>query len=384
MLNGSPKMPFQITNGEILDFILTNGDLQRKDVSKSLKFRNVALKFIKEHRITNQLGSVQLILKHIHDVKEKTEHWRGSVRVFETEDCEPESKRGRKPNGNDARSSFPGRPALTLSENPCYKVESAILKDSLGYVTSAAEQQCVPKEDMLNKMVQEAIRARDWDMSSFIENLVVSPISFQEVTALFHVANLSQRQYQMCRNLLVKYGINGFPPQNDIDSFKKTLYPTVRVEPLSASVNVKELFDSTLFDIIDNELLCQSIVEMPIDACINFQVKAGLDGSGSHKKRQQLSGDEDDDGMTGNSDSFVGVFMTPMLISVENGDENVIFGKIHHQTQHFAQGLFIFIKLKSQEALLRIYFQAYRLLLIPLQDLTISKGYRTKQKLPQR
>ena len=150
---------------------------------------------------------------------------------------------------------------MTLSENPCHKVESAILKDSLGYVASAAEQQCIPKEDMLKKMVQEAIRARDWDMSSFFENLVVSPISVQEITALFHVANLSQRQYQMCRNLLVRYGINAFPPRNDIDSYKKTLYPTVRVEPLSASVGVKELFDSTLFDIIDNELLSQSIGE---------------------------------------------------------------------------------------------------------------------------
>ena len=88
-------MPLQITNGEILDFISTNGELQRKEVSKSMKFRNVALKFIKGHKITNQLGSVQLILKHIHDVKDKTENWRGSARVFETEDCEPESKRGR-------------------------------------------------------------------------------------------------------------------------------------------------------------------------------------------------------------------------------------------------------------------------------------------------
>eukprot|EP00112_Aurelia_sp_Birch-Aquarium-sp1_P011959 Seg2510.4 transcript_id=Seg2510.4/GoldUCD/mRNA.D3Y31 product="hypothetical protein" protein_id=Seg2510.4/GoldUCD/D3Y31 len=188
-------MSLQITNGEILDFILTNGELQRKDVSKSIKFRNLALKFIKEYRIKDQLGPVQLMLKHIHDVKEKTENWRGNVRVFETEDCEPKSKRGRKPDSceADASTSFSGRHALTLSENPCYKVESAILKDSLGYVASAAEQQCIAKEDLLRKMVQEALRARDWDMWSFFENLVVSPISVREITALFHVANLSQR-----------------------------------------------------------------------------------------------------------------------------------------------------------------------------------------------
>ena len=212
---------------------------------------------------------------------------------------------------------------MKLSESPCYKVESAILKESLCYIASAAEQQCIPKEELLKKMVQEALKARDWDMSSFFENLSVSQISVREIAALFHVANLSQRQYQMCRNLLIKYGINAFPPRNDIDSYKITLYPTVKSGPLSASVGVKELFDSTLFDIIDNELLSQSIGEMSIDD-FDFQVKAGLDGSGSHKKRQQLSGDEDDDRLIGNSDSFVGVFMTPMLISVDSGDQNVV------------------------------------------------------------
>ena len=167
-------------------------------------------------------------------------------------------------------------------------------------------------------------KGRDWDISSFFENISVSQISVREIAALFHVANLSQRQYQMCRNLLIKYGINAFSPRNDIDSYKKTLYPTVKSGPLSASVGVKELFDSTLFDMIDNELLSQSIGEMSIDASIDFQVKAGLDGSGSHKKRQQLSGDEDDDRLIGNSDSFVGVFMTPMLISVDSRDQNVV------------------------------------------------------------
>ena len=87
-------MFFHITNGEILDFILSYGELKRKDVSKSRKFRRVALKFIEDHRLTNQLGSVQLVLKSIYYAKEKTENWRRNVRVFETED----SEHGRKSN----------------------------------------------------------------------------------------------------------------------------------------------------------------------------------------------------------------------------------------------------------------------------------------------
>ena len=61
---------------------------------------------------------------------------------------------------------------MKLSESPCYKVESAIMKESLGYIASAAEQQCIPKEELRKKMVQEALKAREWDMSGFFENLV--------------------------------------------------------------------------------------------------------------------------------------------------------------------------------------------------------------------
>lgn len=188
----------------------------------------------------------------------------------------------------------------------------------------------------------------------------------------------------MCRNLLIKYGINAFPPRNDIDSYKKTLYATVRVEPLSASVNVKELFDSTLFDIIDNELLIQRIAELPTDANVNFQVKAGLDGSCYHKKRQQLSGDENDNKLVRNSDSFLGIFMTPMLISVENGDDNFVLWQNSSPNTTFRKRPIVFIKLKSQEALLRRYFLIYRLLLILLQHLTILKGYHIMLPYPQR
>ena len=50
-------------------------------------------------------------------------------------------------------------------------MESAILKDSSSYVASAAEQQCILKEDLLKEMVQETLKEGDWDMSSLFENL---------------------------------------------------------------------------------------------------------------------------------------------------------------------------------------------------------------------
>ena len=49
------RMSLHITNSEVLDFILANGKLEGKDVSKLAKFGFVTLTFIEEHRIKNQL-----------------------------------------------------------------------------------------------------------------------------------------------------------------------------------------------------------------------------------------------------------------------------------------------------------------------------------------
>ena len=125
----------------------------------------------------------------------------------------------------------------------------------------------------------------------------------------------------MCRNILVKYGINSLRPRNDIDSFKKSLYPPVMMENLSASVDVESLFHSTLHAIITSEKLDKSLQSFPIDASLKFSVKAGLDGSGSHHKRHQLSGDDVEDTHSGSSVNFLGVFMTPIAVTVVSGDD---------------------------------------------------------------
>ncbi len=149
---------------------------------------------------------------------------------------------------------------------------------------------------MLKKIVQEAFRSHDWNMSAFLESLNLQcKIPVPELTSLIYVANVSQRQYQMCRNLLVKYGISSFEPRNKIDEYKKTLYPSVAVDNLSASVNVKDLFHSTLHAILACEGVLQKLDDLPSDSLITLSAKAGLDGFGSHIKRHQLSGEMEDD-----------------------------------------------------------------------------------------
>ena len=91
-------------------------------------------------------------------------------------------------------------------------------------------------------MVLETCLAKNWDILNLIESLNLSPvIPIEDRTALLYVANFSQRQYQMSRNILVKYGINSPRSQNDTDSFEKNLYPSVMMKNLSASANVESL-----------------------------------------------------------------------------------------------------------------------------------------------
>ena len=89
-------------------------------------------------------------------------------------------------------------------------------------------------------MVEEAIQSRERDVETFFDSFHLSPeIPIHELTALFHIANVYQRQYQLCRNLLTKSGFKSFAPRNDIDIYEKTLFPDVKIENLSASIDLK-------------------------------------------------------------------------------------------------------------------------------------------------
>eukprot|EP00112_Aurelia_sp_Birch-Aquarium-sp1_P004598 Seg1522.2 transcript_id=Seg1522.2/GoldUCD/mRNA.D3Y31 product="Major antigen" protein_id=Seg1522.2/GoldUCD/D3Y31 len=199
-------------------------------------------------------------------------------------------------------------------------VERKLLRDSLSSVEVLADANGIRKEEMLQKMVEEACKSEGWDMSEFFQSLQISSIPVSELTALVYVGNLSQRQYQMCRNLLIKYGVNSFRPRTEIDCYKKSLYPSIKLDSLSASVDVKDLFDSTLHALLSSEPIGDKLDLLKGDNLLQFDVKAGLDGSGSHKKRQQLSGNRDDDSSMSSSDHFLGIFMTPMKIFFEAED----------------------------------------------------------------
>ena len=188
-------MYFKITNSELLVFINEHGNLKDKSVKLITKFSNVAKIFKESYCLKADVKTLQLTLKQVFEVKNKDEEWLATVRSFETEVSEPVKKRERK---------SAGRPASTLQDCPSKNVETRILKEGLESVAAIARKQGIEKEALLTKLVQEACRSYEWDMAEFLSSLnVSSPVPINELTALFHVANLSQRQYQMCRNLLV-------------------------------------------------------------------------------------------------------------------------------------------------------------------------------------
>ena len=53
-----------------------------------------------------------------------------------------------------------------------------------------------------------------------------------------------------------------------------------------------------------------------MDSFLTLSAKVGLDGSGSHSKRHQLSGEVDNGNSFAYSDNFLGAFMTPLCIYV--------------------------------------------------------------------
>ena len=63
-----------------------------------------------------------------------------------------------------------------------------------------------------------------------------------------------------------------------MDAYMKSLYPTVAIDHLSASVNVQGLSDSTLHAILSNEDLFHKLSDLPVDSFLTLSAKVELDG----------------------------------------------------------------------------------------------------------
>ena len=94
---------------------------------------------------------------------------------------------------------------------------------------------------------------------------------------------MSVHQYQMIRTLCLPFGVV-FPPRNSIDKYKGTLHPEITSCQLKSSVCIKSLLDETVSSLV----YLNKNAGSEENGEFRMVGKFGVDGSGSHKIRQQL------------------------------------------------------------------------------------------------
>ena len=97
------------------------------------------------------------------------------------------------------------------------------------------------------------------------------------------------------------------PIRNDVDEYKRTLLPTVHVENIKSYCILPELITQTVSALADGH-------ELDGNHILDINSKFGIDCSGSHQVRHQLSGN-DNDRLDLNSASSIGAFWCPLELT---------------------------------------------------------------------
>jgi hypothetical protein len=102
-----------------------------------------------------------------------------------------------------------------------------------------------------------------------------------DAVVMIYNVNLSTNQYQMLRTLCLPHGVV-FPIRNTVDAAKKNFHPHITSYQLKASVEITEMMDQTGASLV-------KLASSNVDGGDTFHWWVfGVDGSGSHKIRQQL------------------------------------------------------------------------------------------------
>ena len=243
-----------------------------KNESQGTKCKEAATKFVTNHVPTGDVKSFQTKFKRLitskpgnKDSAEIVDTWKKEI-FFQY--IPPDEK--------IADSVKKGRPYVTLSNEPCLKKSRSILKKMVDAVEAFATEQKIAREDALDLIVEECNRS--WNTS-----IISTKVSIPELdaTALVYNLDLSIHQYQMLRTLCLSHGVS-FPVRNAIDKVKKTLHPDITSYQLKSSVNPTSLLQETAASLVKISKTEE------IGGTFHLIGKFGVDGSGSHKIRQQL------------------------------------------------------------------------------------------------
>lgn len=173
-----------------------------------------------------------------------------------------------------------GRPSKTLADAPCLKKRRSILNEAVMCIENFANEQKLSNEEALRMVVEECNRTWHTDIGP---NKCTIPDD--DAVAMIYNINLSSSQYQMFRTLCLPHNVI-FPTRKTIDAIKKKFHPTITSHQLKASVEMTELIDQTATSLVN--MAKDSVADADLNGSFLLVGKFGVDGSGSHKIRQQL------------------------------------------------------------------------------------------------
>ena len=151
------------------------------------------------------------------------------------------------------------------------------MMEMVSKIEEFAKRNDISKEDALQLTVDEC--KRKWKIKEDKKEWSIPPV---EACALLYNMNLSKLQYQMMRTICLKYGFE-FPTQNTIDQLKRTFHPPIKSFQLKAMVDIKSLLEETA-----SSLMTLHVNKEELNGSFLMVGKFGVDGSGSHKIRQQI------------------------------------------------------------------------------------------------
>ena len=99
----------------------------------------------------------------------------------------------------------------------------------------------------------------------------------------FFLQDFSTRSWTELRLFFKKYDII-LPTRNAIDEEKKKFHPPITVEEIKSSVQYGELIQNTV-----EALIKESNYDVDLGDKLKLKSKSGINGSGNHKARYQLS-----------------------------------------------------------------------------------------------
>ena len=284
--------------------------------SKNEKYKEVALKLVGEsekHKVARNIQKQWDLRRDLvrKGDTENLESWRAEVFPI------PTTSQSSNESGDVPSVVGPGRPKKRLSDNPVRKTENSILDRLLESIEQFAEQECVPPQTLLQKLVQRS--KEKWDKEP-TEPSGKCHVPVTDACAMMFNINLSVQQYQKLRTYLMEHSIY-LPPRNEVDSYKKTLQCEFKVEATKTSCSFPVLFNDTVGALLSQ----QSTSFLGEGDVVKVEGKIGIDGSGSHQIRHQLAEDSDDEGEDDkgkdekkSETSYIGIFWCPLSIHVND------------------------------------------------------------------